>query len=175
MEIPHSSGGLYVPEQAPHIAAAGDRQAGDGVALSLKGAAEGGNGGKIHAGQINVRLQIDRLPLGPAVQGTVPGEFRQIFRRTEVDGTGALSRQSGWGNERENQNRRQKEAQNFTDVPFHCLLKPPCSDSFRSPACRRRRRRSRPEYGRPPRRRSGPGPGHSHRRCREPSGRPPEP
>ena len=77
---------------------------------------EGGNGGKIHAGQINVRLQIDRLPLGPAVQGTVPGEFRQIFRRTEVDGTDALSRQSGWGNERENQNRRQKEAQNFTDV-----------------------------------------------------------
>lgn len=59
VEIPHRAGGLYVPKQSPHLAAAGDGQAGDGVSLSLKGAAEGRDGGKVHAGQINVRLQID--------------------------------------------------------------------------------------------------------------------
>ena len=170
VEIPHGAAGLYVPEQAPHIAAAGDRQPGDGVALPLKGAAEGGNGDEIRAGQVDVRLQIDSLSLGPAVQGAVPGQRCQVLRRAEIDGIGAPSRQSGGGSEGEEQNRRQKEAQEFTDLPFHCCLKPPWSDSFRSPACRRRRRRSPLECVRPPRRRSGPGPGRSHRRCRGPSG-----
>lgn len=105
-EIPHGPGGLYVAEQAPHIPAACDRQAGDGVALALKGAAEGGNGGKFCPRQVKIRLQIDSFPLGPAVQGTVSGELCQILRRAEINRIGAPSRQSDGGNEGKEQNRR---------------------------------------------------------------------
>ena len=104
--IPHGAGGLYVAEQAPHIAAAGDGQARDGVALPLKGAAKGGDGGKVRAGQVDVRLQIDGFPLGPTIQSTVLGELCQILRRAEIDRIGVPGRQGGGGYEGEEQNRR---------------------------------------------------------------------
>ena len=156
VEIPHRAGGLYVPKQSPHIAAAGDGQAGDGVSLSLKGAAEGRDGGKVHAGQINVRLQIDGFPLRPAVQGAVPGEPRQILCRAEINGIGGPSGQSSGSDKGEEQDRRQQETQEFTAFPFHLLLEPPWSGNFQSPASRRRLRRSRLGCGRPPHRTPGP-------------------
>ena len=125
MEIPQYAGRLYVPEQAPHIAAAGESQPGDGMALPLEGAAEGGDGCEVRAGQINVRLQIDGFPLGPAVQSAVPGEFRQILRCAEIYAIGITGCQSGGDNEGEKQNRRQQEAQEFTGFPFHLILGPP--------------------------------------------------
>ena len=43
-QVLHHAGGLDVTEQPPHIAAAGDGHAGDGVSLAFKGAAKGGDG-----------------------------------------------------------------------------------------------------------------------------------
>ena len=80
VQIPHDSGGLYVAEQALHIAAVREGQPGNGMPMPLKGPAKGGDGGEVHAGQVDVTLQINSLSLGPAVQRTVPGKRRQIFR-----------------------------------------------------------------------------------------------
>ena len=58
---------MQVPEQAPVAAAAIERNAGDGVALAVEVAAEGRDGSKVGAGQVNVAGENDGLALGPAV------------------------------------------------------------------------------------------------------------
>ena len=67
LQIFDHGGFLQVPEQAPVAAAAVERNAGDGVALAVEVAAEGRDGGKVGAGQVNVAGENDGLALGPAV------------------------------------------------------------------------------------------------------------
>ena len=78
--------------------------------LPLKGAAEGGDGGKFHAGQVDIRFQADGLSLGPAVQRAVLGQPHQILHRAERDRIRALRRQSRRAQKGERQNSSPGEA-----------------------------------------------------------------
>ena len=157
-QIPHYAGGLYVPEQSPDIAAARDGQTGNGVALPLKGPPKGGDGGEVRAGQVDIRLQADNSPLGPAVQGAVLCQLDQVLRRADENRVPAFGGQGSRRRQGRQQHRRQKEAQAFMNLPSHGRA-PPLSDKLPSPAFRRRPRKSRPGSGHPLRRKYGPEPG----------------
>ena len=137
-QVLHRTGGLYVPEQAPDIAAAGHGQAGDGMPLPLEGPSKGGNGGKVRPRQVDVGLQADGLPLRPGIQRTIFRQGDQILRGPDVDLTG-LSGQSSRSRQGKQQHRHYKEAQALIAFLSH-LLAPPRSDRFPPPAYRRRRR-----------------------------------
>ena len=84
---------LNVAEQPPNVAAAGKGQAGDGVSVALKCAAEGGDRSEVNTVEVKIVLQDHGLTLGPGIQRAVPGQFCQILGG--FDGNGALSRQRG--------------------------------------------------------------------------------
>ena len=95
-QIPHHAGGLYVPEQPPDIAAARDGQAGDGVALPLKGPAKGGDGGEVRAGQVDIRLQADSSSPGTSCPGCSSlASSDQVLRRADEDRVPASGGQGG--------------------------------------------------------------------------------
>ena len=70
-EIAHGGSGLDIAEQSHGGAGAGEPQAGDGVSLSVEDPGNGGDGGEVHPGQVQVGGENRRFALGPGIQGTV--------------------------------------------------------------------------------------------------------
>ena len=81
IQVPHHRICLQPGEQARRGHGVGDLQAGNGVAIALKGPAEGGNGGKARISQGNVRRQAHGLAPGPGVQGAAFGKLQKFLRR----------------------------------------------------------------------------------------------
>ena len=79
MEVLHHRIFLDIAEQAQLGAAGLDSQAGDRMPVTQEGAAEGGDGGEVHGGQVDVRRQTDGLALRPGVQRTAFGEAHQLL------------------------------------------------------------------------------------------------
>ena len=107
---------LNVAEQPPNVAAAGEGQAGDGVSVALKCAAEGGDRGEVNTVEVQIVLQDHSLTLRPGIQRAVPGQFCQILG--SFDGNGALSRQRGGSGQRKEQGHGHEQGGPFLDA-FH--------------------------------------------------------
>ena len=84
-QIADQSGLRHDAEQSGNGIFRSDPQAADGMALSLKGAAENRDRLKFHPAQIQVAAQPYDFPLRPGVQRTLFGKLRQILRRTNLD------------------------------------------------------------------------------------------
>ena len=114
---------LHIAEQPPGVAAARDGQAGDGVALAVERPAEGGDGGKAAAAEIDVVSQHHRLSLGPAVQGTLDSQLLQVLRRGDGDGPALLVQgQSGEDLSGQQQGRQQQAQQLICRLFLHLAL-----------------------------------------------------
>ena len=99
------------------------------MALAVKGAAEDGDGPELRSGQVDVRIQIDRLSHGPAVHGAAPGQVRQILGGPDVD-RAALRRQGG-GRQGPRQEQGQQQRDHALFISGH--VRPP---PFPSLPCR---------------------------------------
>ena len=138
-EILHRARGLDIPEQPLHAAAPCDGQAGNGVALPLKAAAKGRDGGEAGAGQVDVGFKADGFALRPGIQRAAAGKADQICRAPDGNNGCFTDGQRGGGRHREQQNRRQEKAEKLMEFHFH-LSVPPRFDRSLSPASRRLRR-----------------------------------
>ena len=107
---------LNVAEQPPNVAAAGEGQAGDGVSVALKCAAEGGDWSEVNTVEVKIVLQDHSLSLRPGIQRAVPGQFCQILGG--FDGNGALSRQRGGSGQRKEQGHGHEQGGPVLDA-FH--------------------------------------------------------
>ena len=134
MEIPHHRALLDIAEQAHPGAAGVDAQAGDGVSVPQEGAAEGGDGGEVHGGQVDVRRQADGLALGPGVQRAVLGEAHQLLGGGDGDFTAVgPGRRLGKAHQ---QPYRQQQGGELTHGCFHRHLPPFRSGQPEAPAAR---------------------------------------
>ena len=115
-QILNGGASLNVAEQPPNVAAAGEGQAGDGVSVALKCAAEGGDRSEVNTVEVKIVLQDHSLSLRPGIQRAVPGQFCQILG--SFDGNGALSRQRGGSGQRKEQGHGHEQGGPFLDA-FH--------------------------------------------------------
>ena len=77
--------GLDVAEEARHRAVVNQAQAADGVAVAVKGAAEGGDTGKVNAGQVQVGVQVHRAVLTPGVETAIGDQLQKVFHTVDGD------------------------------------------------------------------------------------------
>ena len=85
IQILHGAAGLDVAEQAHVRAVAGERQAADGVALTVERAAERRDRGKFGVGEIDVVLQKNGLVAGVGVVLAGDAQLVQILRVADMD------------------------------------------------------------------------------------------
>ena len=80
-QIPHGRLPFKITEQSHCRTLPGNIQAFDRISAALKAAAKDRNTGKIHSGQINVRLQLHGQSLAVAVKTTILGKREKFFHR----------------------------------------------------------------------------------------------
>src|SRR5699024_946312 len=83
-------------------------EAGDGVAVAVKGALENGDGRGLPAAQVQVGGQLHRNALGPHVAGTGLGETDKILNGGNGNRAAGPGRRDGQGQGAEQSQRRQK-------------------------------------------------------------------
>ena len=88
VEILHRAAGLDVAEQAHVRAVAGERQAADGVSLTVERAAEGRDRSEISLGEIDIVVQKDRLVTRVGVILAGDAQLFEIIRSADVDHRG---------------------------------------------------------------------------------------
>ena len=84
-QIMYHAVGLDVAEEARHRAVVNQAQAADGVAVAVKGAAEGGDTGKVNAGQVQVGVQVHRAVLTPGVETAIGDQLQKVFHTVDGD------------------------------------------------------------------------------------------
>ena len=103
------------------------------MALTLKGPAEGGNGGKITVAQIQILVQHHNAALAPTVQPAVFRQPFQIFHAGNVDGFFERLfplRQRRNRNHRKKQAERKKDREELFHCLSHCCISSPSWDLF---------------------------------------------
>ena len=94
------------------------------MALSLKGAAKSGDGGKFRARKVEVGLQVDGLSKRPAIQCAVLSQALQILHGTEMDHIRFPKGKGGGRKGGKEQNPRAKKGQKSASTLFHWSTSP---------------------------------------------------